>query len=113
MRKLFEKVIHIYAQDIPYEIRDEELTDNEGICLHGDDGSVNHFNRWDLENAYPKFKRWMIEIGAWTEAETDLPDYDQFCKLHGLNEGEPYHFEEYYAWKGDREESLTVAFSGT
>ena len=109
----------IYAGDLPPEVEDEMRNngyDGDYVCFHGDGGCVFSVGGKDLKNL-PLFKQHMIDCGAWDKdgPEAKMTYYEDYLTIFNLNTGEPYHFEEYWAWMKENSliDSTQVAMTGT
>lgn len=116
---LFKMIPAIYAGDLPDDVEGELRSWNEELCFHGDSGSVFTLSGEALERL-PCFIAWMLEIGAWTKSDVDLPTYKKFETETGYaslqavgQENYTAYFTEYHKWVGQRNRFLTVAMTGT
>lgn len=108
----FKMVPVVYAGDLSPDIENELMEWDDEIALHYSTG-VYSLERDDVEKL-PLFVAWMIEIGAWTAENVDLPSYEKYCKDHNLtSSGEPHHYKEFYSWLDGRKTSVDFGLTGT
>ncbi len=102
----FRMIPYIQVVDLPQPVEEELAEWNDELPFHSATG-VFHVRRDTMERL-PLFRAWMIEIGAWTEAETNLGDFATFRAEFPAGD-----WTAYQAWLGDRKDRLSVAMAGT
>ena len=105
----FTLIPHIYVKDLPNDVVNELDGWGNELPLHGETFVFN-VTKGDLP-LLPKFKAWMIKIGAWSEDMCQLEEFLDY--LRACPENRDKRWSDFLVWLGPRKHQLKVAMTGT